>query len=215
MKTLKINLYPELNQTGIKDAADFLSKKSVIQSIDVLNWPAQFSHVPACELTMARSLSSIFIHYKVKEKQIKAIYTNDHDPVWQDSCVEFFCQLPGSKTYFNFEFNCIGTCLATERISRTEDVNPLSSEKMSQIKRFSSLGTEPFEEKQGDFDWSLTVEIPFSILGIESDHMPEKLTGNFYKCGDGTSVPHYVSWSPIAVEKPDFHRPEYFGELNF
>ena len=30
---------------------------------------------------------------------------------------------------------------------------------------------------------------------------------------DKTAHPHYLSWSPIGTEKPDFHRPEFFGEL--
>lgn len=84
---------------------------------------------------------------------------------------------------------------------------------MSQIKRYASLGNEPFEEKKGNFNWTLTVEIPFKLLGIDPDNLPASIKANFYKCGDETSVPHYVSWSPIEVENPDFHRPEFFGEL--
>jgi hypothetical protein len=38
---------------------------------------------------------------------------------------------------------------------------------------------------------------------------------NFYKCGDDTSKRHYLSWNPVKTAKPDFHRPEYFGILNF
>ena len=38
---------------------------------------------------------------------------------------------------------------------------------------------------------------------------------NFYKCGDMLSVPHYVTWNPVGTPKPDYHRPEYFGELKF
>jgi hypothetical protein len=41
----------------------------------------------------------------------------------------------------------------------------------------------------------------------------ESLRANFYKWGDGTSVPHYLTWSHIVTETPDFHRPEFFGEL--
>ena len=41
------------------------------------------------------------------------------------------------------------------------------------------------------------------------------LKANFYKCGDKLSVPHYLSWNPVTTEKPDFHRPEYFGLLEF
>ena len=55
--------------------------------------------------------------------------------------------------------------------------------------------------------------IPLSILGLDTDHKPEKLLGNFYKCGDATEMPHYLSWNPIQTERPDFHRPEFFGEL--
>jgi hypothetical protein len=213
MKTKKVIYYSVLERATIEEAASWLSKQTDFEIIDKVNWPDSYPLKPESKFLMARSSSAFFIHFVVNEKQIKAIYTNDHDPVWQDSCVEFFCQLPGSDTYFNFEFNCIGTCLATERKSRMEDVNPLSAEKLSQIKRYTSLGTEPFEEKQGDFDWTLTVEIPFSILGIDPDNLPESISANFYKCGDETSAPHYVSWSQIGVEKPDFHRPEFFGKL--
>lgn len=213
MKSTQIPHHPELDKADIQQAAAYLAQQANFEQIDSVNWPELFPAKPATEFIIARSNSAIFIHYKVHEKQVKAIYTKDQDPVWQDSCVEFFCQLPGAKTYFNFEFNCIGTCLSTERKSRTEDINPLSAEKTLQIKRYASLGTEPFEEKKGDFDWQLTVEIPFSLLKIDTNNLPTHIKANFYKCGDETSVPHYISWNPIHLENPDFHRPEFFGEL--
>ena len=57
--------------------------------------------------------------------------------------------------------------------------------------------------------------IPFDLLGLDSDALPEKLRGNIYKCGDRTAHPHYLSWAPIGTPSPDFHRPEYFGEVLF
>jgi hypothetical protein len=39
------------------------------------------------------------------------------------------------------------------------------------------------------------------------------ITGNFYKCGDETEYPHFGCWNLIASPVPDFHRPEYFGEI--
>jgi hypothetical protein len=42
-----------------------------------------------------------------------------------------------------------------------------------------------------------------------------KMTGNFYKCGDALESPHYLCWNHIKTEQPDYHRPEYFGELLF
>ncbi|WP_460684885.1 carbohydrate-binding family 9-like protein [Niabella aquatica] len=32
--------------------------------------------------------------------------------------------------------------------------------------------------------------------------------------GDGYDKPHYLSWTKIDSEYPDFHRPEYFRIFN-
>ena len=37
--------------------------------------------------------------------------------------------------------------------------------------------------------------------------------GSDFAFADGTILPHYLSWNPIETPKPDFHRPEFFGEL--
>jgi hypothetical protein len=42
-----------------------------------------------------------------------------------------------------------------------------------------------------------------------------KATANFYKCGDGTPEPHFVTWNPVGTENPDYHRPEFFGKVLF
>ena len=86
---------------------------------------------------------------------------------------------------------------------------------MARIKTWSSLGNEPFEEKEGIHSWQVVVAIPFDMMGIDCNNMPEMVNANFYKCGDKTSIPHYVSWNKIETENPDFHRPEFFGELYF
>lgn len=215
MKTLKINYDIRLNNIEIKDAAALLEKNNVFEFIDMLNWPTQFPYKPSCQFKIARSNTGIFIYFKVIEKNIKALYLNDQEPVWEDSCVEFFCQLPEQNSYFNFEFNCIGTCLASQRDGRDLNVKPLSELKMNSIKRFASLGNCCFEEKKGNFEWKLTIEIPFETIGIEANHLPQEMMANFYKCADGTSVPHYLSWSHISTLQPNFHCPEYFGEITF
>ena len=58
--------------------------------------------------------------------------------------------------------------------------------------------------------------IPFDIYGIDGAAISgKKLRANFYKCGDRMPVKHYVTWNPIGWPQPDYHRPEYFGELVF
>jgi hypothetical protein len=88
---------------------------------------------------------------------------------------------------------------------------------LESVKRYPSLGNESFDKKQGDFKWNLLVVIPATAYwqsGLESFN-GIKANANLYKCGDNLTTPHFLSWNPIHTEKPDFHVPQYFGELDF
>lgn len=215
MKRLHIPYLEGLNSVNIEIAGDILEEAGHRDNIEILNWPKEYSYRPITFFYIARSSSSIYIKFNVHGSMLRAIYSNDQDPVHEDSCVEFFCMTEGSDTYTNFEFNCIGTCAASRRKSRKEEVVPFSTELMQSIKRYPSIGRKAFNEMEGMFEWELTVQIPFELIGIDSENLPEKLLGNFYKCADGTDSMHFITWSPVKTEKPDFHRPEFFGELIF
>ncbi len=66
--------------------------------------------------------------------------------------------------------------------------------------------------------WHITFIIPISALYKDRFASWDELKGarcNFYKCGDGLSKPHYLSWAPVLTEKPNFHSPQFFGEVEF
>jgi hypothetical protein len=63
------------------------------------------------------------------------------------------------------------------------------------------------------FEWWTTVEIPFELIEINQNDFFDVLMANFYKCGIGTSIPHFLSWSHISANMPYFHLTEYFGEF--
>ncbi len=211
MKSLKVPYIPELAGAGVDNIIRLLETGCAKSSIDQANW-SDFSYKPITIFSLARDDSRFYLYYFVRGNCLRAVHYKDQDPVWTDSCVEFFVQVPGSEYYTNFEFNCIGTCYAANCKSRS-DFTLLSAEQLSLISRTASLGSKPFQEMQGLFTWELLVEIPFSLLGLGVDNLPTMLKGNFYKCADKTELPHYVSWNAIDVERPDFHRPEFFGEL--
>lgn len=214
MNVISVPFLSALFDTDSKLASQILKREVKSQPIQCINWPDQYPYCPTTEFMIARSDLSLYIKFKVHEYNLRALYINDQDPVWEDSCVEFFCKQPESDSYMNFEFNCIGTCVATTRKGRDKGIILYSENQMKQIDRFPSLYRKAFHEKKGLHDWELTVRIPFQLLGIDPFAIPQKLLGNFYKCADGTSSPHYVSWNQILTDQPNFHCPEFFGELN-
>lgn len=213
MKSLCIPYVESLNNIAIHLAGDILDELGHKDKIEVLNWAKEYPYRPITFFNIARSNDGIYIKYNVHGSMLRAVYSNDQEPVYEDSCVEFFCMLEGGEKYSNFEFNCIGTCCASSRKGRNEDVVMYSDEEMKTIERYPSMGRKAFNEMEGMFEWELTVKIPYALMGVDSNNLPEKLRGNFYKCADGTNSVHFVTWSPIPVEKPDYHRPEFFGDL--
>jgi hypothetical protein len=158
---------------------------------------------------------NIYLRYIVKESNIRAIYLNTHDPVHEDSCVEFFVTFD-RDAYYNLEFNCIGTIHAAYGKNRYERER-LKEGLLKTIQTTPSLGTGKIDFEGRETEWTLDVIIPFSIfIFTDPGSLQNKsVHGNFYKCGDKQLIPHYLSWNPILSEKPDFHRPEYFGEIKF
>ncbi len=172
------------------------------------------------------------LSFSVDERHIRAVNRRDNAPVYQDSCVEFFASPEGRPYYYNFEFNALGYLLAAvgpDRFER-EDV---PAEKRASILRFSSLDEAAFETEDAEFKkaasekaktkgadfqhWDLTVVLPVSVFFRDSftGFSGLRLRGNFYKCGDLLPQPHYQSWSPVKTPEPDFHRPEFFGNILF
>ncbi|MDR1918333.1 MAG: hypothetical protein LBQ65_01655 [Tannerellaceae bacterium] len=213
MKNLEVPYLPALDVLDLSSVGFLLENKSQRAYLDVINW-VEYSYKPIVALDIARSDVSLYLRYFVKGNSLRAVYDKDNSPVHKDSCVEFFMKRMEDETYMNFEFNCIGTCDAARRISR-ESKTSLTEEEYASIRRYSNLERKPFHEKKGVYEWELVVAIPLRLMGLDPQNMPEKVMGNFYKCADETDAPHYISWNPVPVPTPDFHRPECFGEIYF
>lgn len=215
MKKINVPFIDDLDGMSLVNVSALLDESGSNGAIETLNWPEQYPYKPITYFKIARSEKAVYVKYSVVGTMLKAVYTEDQSPVHEDSCVEFFCMPEGAEKYTNFEFNCIGTCSASSRKSRKDDIVPFSAEKMKTIERYSSIGTKPFMEMEGMFEWELTVKIPLNLMGLDPENLPDKIRANFYKCADDTDSMHFVSWSPIETENPDFHRPDFFGELYF
>lgn len=213
MKKLKVPYLATLDVLDLSSVGYLLESKARRESIDVINWE-EYPYKPIVAFDIARSDANLYIRYFVKGNSLKAVYSQDGSPVHRDSCVEFFMKTAEDHNYMNFEFNCIGTCDAARRQSR-DIKRSLSTEEYNSIQRYSSLEQKTFTEKLGVHSWELVVSIPFTLMGLDPKNLPEKILGNFYKCADETEFPHFVSWSPIELPEPNFHCPEFFGEIYF
>jgi hypothetical protein len=200
---------------SLEDISALLDEQSDKLLIDTINWP-EYGYKPDVKLSIAYSDSEIFLKYYVKEDYFKAEMTEPNQNVYEDSCVEFFVSPAGDGIYYNMEFNGIGTCLLGSGTGR-HDSRRADPEIISRIRRLSSLGKNAIAEIGGRNEWTLTVAISFRVFFHHDvrDLKGKSFRANFYKCGDGLKVPHYVTWSPIGTDQADFHRPEYFGTIKF
>ncbi len=210
IKEIKSDSVPDLEL-----AEKLLESQAEFQILETINW-IEYPYKPEVKFKIAYFQDKIFLKYHVTEESIKAKASNINDDVYKDSCVEFFISTKSDGSYYNFEFSCIGIPKASYGYGRHErkDIDP-DILKLIQVR--SSLGDQAFEEKTGGHSWELMLLIPVECLVNDEDLQLDGLLAraNFYKCGDETVKPHFVSWNPIGTENPDFHQPEYFGELSF
>lgn len=211
MRTLSIPYIPRLDERPTWETVEpILDQYAAKAPVATVNWP-EYPERPEVEALIARSSHSLFLKFDVTEQSVRGTYTDDGSPVYQDSCVEFFVRHPDDRRYLNFEFNCLGTCDAARRQSR-ELAAPLAPAEYQRIRRHASLGRTPVAIDDKATSWRLLIEIPFELIDLDGQALPSALRVNFYKCGDLTKRPHFLSWNPIELPTPNFHCPEYFGE---
>ena len=203
------------------------------QKVACVNWPKEFPYAPKMEVALAHTGDSLLLHYRVEENCIRAAAEADGGRVWEDSCCEIFLQPNTEKLssqqaeipYYNIECNCAGTLLIGKGEDR-HDRQPATATTLQSANRWSSLmktavsgenGRYTIPLKDGKFTWHMALVVPATALfdsGI-TDFSGQTLRGNIYKCGDCLTTPHFLSLFPIDTPQPDFHRPEFFGELIF
>ena len=199
---------------SISGAAACLDAEVPVVPLERINWP-QYPYRPRVRFRIGHVQTEIWLKFEVAEDRIRAQETRLHGEVSKDSCVEFFISFDGAS-YYNFEFNCIGTPHIAYGPGRQER-QFVQQQLLGGLSTYSSLGQLPFEETCGDFEWNLMIRIPTTCFAFDkiSSLSGMHATANFYKVGRGISVPHYVTWSPINTPEPDYHRPEFFGGVYF
>ncbi|MBU1168463.1 MAG: carbohydrate-binding family 9-like protein [Proteobacteria bacterium] len=179
------------------------------------------SHRPVTRFKIAWDHHLVCVIFEVQDRYVRAVAKDYQDPVYQDSCVEFFFS-PNPHVdsgYFNLEINCGGTGLFEFHPSTGGDVVPMPLDAFKRISILPTLGRNIDPEMRTPTTWSVEYTLPVDILADYCPVTPPAKgvfwRGNFYKCADASSHPHWLTWAPVDFPRPRFHLPEYFGWLAF
>ncbi len=178
-----------------------------VAPIDQYLWSDVRSIVPSAQV--AWDEDALYVRLQAIEPHIRREFTGKMDPVCEDSCLEFFfCPEPEGDRYFNFEGNPNGAMYIGYGRPGSDRCR-LFRGNFQEI-----FQVTPFEIPGG---WGLELRIPVSFVQIFVPNFRlqagQLLRANFFKCGDHTRQEHYMAWNPVDVPAPNFHLPEFFGQI--
>jgi len=184
-------------------------------------------HHPPTSVKVLWGEKRLFVLFRVEDYYVRAVTTEFGGPVWEDSCAEFFVEPVPGKGYFNIEMNCIGAFLIYHIVdcrrtdSGFEDFTKVTPRDAALLEVATSFpkGVPLDPEITEPVTWNIQYSVPYSLfstyLGQEAaPKSGDTWRGNFYKCGDKTSHPHWGSWNKVGGDL-NFHKPEHFGDLRF
>jgi len=164
---------------------------------------------PHVEYELSMDDIGFVMRMTVYEREPRRMETEHQRDIYMDSCVEWFVNFAPElcDRYFNFEVNANGAMHVAFRKDRYEGTM-LTEEDIRKLNIHAEINEE---------QWEVQYSVPFALI---RKYIPQyrykkgmRIRTNFYKCGDATAFPHFGIWREYPLDKPDFHRPEYFGEL--
>ncbi len=185
--------------------------------------PEGSAHRPRTSLRLLYNSGGLRGIFQVHDQFVRSVRTQYMDEVWKDSCVEIFLQPRPDAGYFNIEMNAGGAhlCCYIEDPERElggfKKFTRLPAEIGQRIEVRSSLPKVVDPEIVESVTWQLNFFAPFEAfehyVGQFGEVRGQRWRGNFFKCGDEGSHPHWASWAPVDVF--NFHTPRCFGTLCF
>jgi hypothetical protein len=193
-----------------------------VQAVSISNYMGEIpGFKPDAQAKMMYDDENLYVIFQVKDCFVRCLTNEINGPVWEDGAVEFFFA-PDSKQpllYFNLETNCGGTPLMHYNLVARKESKELAKDDIKMIEIAHTLPQIIDPEMKDPVTWTLEYRIPIAMLekysAITHPAKGVEWKANFYKIAENNSNHHYITWSVVEIEKPDFHRPEFFGKLIF
>ncbi len=208
----------------VEDAWDGATwRQAETLAIDTFH-PLGSDHRPRTQARLLHDGASLAVMFRVEDRYVVARHTEYQQPTHEDSCVEFFAQpLPG-KGYFNFEMNAAGTLLLwfVEDPRRVDGkfakATPVPLDLYQKMSVHASMLGPIDPEIEDPTTWTVSYRIPIALFeafaGDLTNFSGLQWRGNFYKCADKSSHPHWGYWADIG-DRLDFHQPDHFAPIVF
>ncbi len=185
--------------------------------------PEGSDHVPHVQVRLMHDDDTLYGIIQCDDQYVKSVHVGYQVDTCFDSCVEFFFKPTVGPGYFNLEMNAGGSFLFYYVRDWTPapvgdayvdyEVIPEKHGRLVTVKTTMPQIVEP--EIETPLTWRAQFAIPRAAFepycGSVGELSGQCWTCNFYKCGDETSHPHWLSWSPVP--ELNFHAPEAFGKL--
>lgn len=167
----------------------------------------------------------LFSRLACEETNPHRVHVYHKAPVWKDSALELFLAFPVSvdKTvgtltneslYLNFEVNANGAMYAKYGYGKTKrDFVP------DQVYRESRCNTVIGRSGwRADFlvpEWYLEEVTGRKLVSWLKADEGGQMYCNFFKISESPEIEHYLSFSEVGGETPNFHQPVYFAEAAY
>ena len=222
MKKEQVYNVTRLKQPMKIDAAWDKPQWKNVQPVAITNYMGDIpGFKPEAQAKMMYDDENLYVIFHVVDRYVRCLTNKINGPVWEDGAVEFFFAPDPQKPllYFNLETNCGGTALMHYNLVPRKESKALTEEEIKKVEIAHTLPSLIDPEMKEPVTWTLEYRIPLSIL-LKYSQVTRPASGvvwkaNFYKIAENSSNPHYITWSVVEAEKPDFHRPEFFGKLIF
>lgn len=181
-------------------------------------------HFPMTRAKLLYDDKNIYVFFIVQDNYVRSVAQAHHGDVWADSCVEFFFT-PGediSEGYFNVEANCGGFILMRHQIVEGQCQKPVDVNDIDKMNIEHSMPKIVEPEITEPTTWTLKYALGFDVIekyaSLKKPETGVKWRANFFKCAENNSHPHWLTWAFVdnsGLPEPNFHIPQYFGELQF
>jgi hypothetical protein len=204
------------------DADWFKPQWEKIKPVDITNYMGEAPRFkPVVQAKMMYDNENLYVIFLVKDRFVRCITKDFNGPVWEDSCVEFFFSPDNNfpERYFNLEINCGGTPLMHYNTIAGKETTILDPDQIARIEIAHSLPQIVDPEINNQVTWSVEYRIPVKMFEKYSQVTYPKpgveWRANFYKIAENNSNPHFITWSVVINDQPNFHLPQYFGLVKF